>query len=310
MLVGGATLSKLSRGEKARLRRRSIGYVFQDFNLLPGLTAVENVSLPLELDGLTARKARAIGMQALDELELTERAETFPGRAFRRRAAAGGDRPRGGGRPPAAARRRAVGRARLGERGDGDAHAGRRLPPGRGHGGRHPRRAARLVGGPGGVHQGRPHRRPDHAAAEPRVAAAVGPAANDRRAGPADRDRRRRASPARGDALGAAAVPPRVAAAAAGADADHGRGRRDDLRRRGRHEHPAACQRRVRVRQHAGQPAGKRPASRQPDRGAQGAFRHPRRDREPGLRDRPGYRRPAPRPESGRRLRPARCWPW
>jgi putative ABC transport system ATP-binding protein len=78
VLVGGAAVSKMSRADKARLRRRTIGYVFQDFNLLPGLTAVENVCLPLELDGLTARKARAVGLQALDELELTEQAERFP----------------------------------------------------------------------------------------------------------------------------------------------------------------------------------------------------------------------------------------
>jgi putative ABC transport system ATP-binding protein len=78
VLVGGAEVSKMSRADKARLRRRTIGYVFQDFNLLPGLTAVENVCLPLELDGLTARKARSAGLRALDELELTEQAERFP----------------------------------------------------------------------------------------------------------------------------------------------------------------------------------------------------------------------------------------
>ena len=48
VLVGGAALSGMSRNDKARLRRRSIGYVFQDFNLLAGLTVVENVALPLE----------------------------------------------------------------------------------------------------------------------------------------------------------------------------------------------------------------------------------------------------------------------
>jgi putative ABC transport system ATP-binding protein len=55
-----------------------IGYVFQDFNLLPGLTAAENVALPLELDGTSARKARLAGLKALDELGLGERAGNFP----------------------------------------------------------------------------------------------------------------------------------------------------------------------------------------------------------------------------------------
>jgi putative ABC transport system ATP-binding protein len=78
VLIGGTALSGLSRNERARLRRQTIGYVFQDFNLLAGLTAAENVSLPLELDGVPARKARAAGLAALGELGLTDRAGRYP----------------------------------------------------------------------------------------------------------------------------------------------------------------------------------------------------------------------------------------
>jgi putative ABC transport system ATP-binding protein len=78
VLIGGASLSKMSRSDKARLRRRTIGYVFQDFNLLAGLTAVENVSLPLELDGLSAKKGHAAGMAVLEELGLADRATHYP----------------------------------------------------------------------------------------------------------------------------------------------------------------------------------------------------------------------------------------
>ena len=78
VLVGGIALSGLSRNRLARLRRRAIGYVFQDFNLLPGLTAVENVALPLELDGVSAKKARPAAEAALDELGLADRARASP----------------------------------------------------------------------------------------------------------------------------------------------------------------------------------------------------------------------------------------
>jgi len=76
--VDGRETSSMSRNDRARLRRRSIGYVFQDFNLLAGLTAAENVSLPLELDGTRGKAARAIALEALDELGLTDRAGHFP----------------------------------------------------------------------------------------------------------------------------------------------------------------------------------------------------------------------------------------
>jgi putative ABC transport system ATP-binding protein len=78
VLIAGQPVSKVSRGTKARLRRRVIGYVFQDFNLLPGLTAAENVSLPLELDGVSARKAHVVALKALDGLGLSERASHYP----------------------------------------------------------------------------------------------------------------------------------------------------------------------------------------------------------------------------------------
>ena len=76
--IDGASLQAMSRNDKARLRRRTIGYVFQDFNLLAGLTAVENVTLPLELDGLSGKKAQAAGMAVLEELGLADRATHYP----------------------------------------------------------------------------------------------------------------------------------------------------------------------------------------------------------------------------------------
>src|SRR5262249_59314297 len=77
-VVMGAALSQLSANDQATLRRRLIGYVFQDFNLLAGFTALENVTVPLELDGTSARAAHATGMKALAELGIAGRADHFP----------------------------------------------------------------------------------------------------------------------------------------------------------------------------------------------------------------------------------------
>ena len=78
VLVNGTDLTRLSVNDQARLRRRLIGYVFQDFNLLAGFTAIENVTVPLELDGVSAKTAREAGMKALTELGVAERAHHFP----------------------------------------------------------------------------------------------------------------------------------------------------------------------------------------------------------------------------------------
>jgi putative ABC transport system ATP-binding protein len=100
VLVDGIDLATVSRSQRAKMRRRSIGYVFQDFNLLPGLTAVENVTLPLELDGMRAKSAEPRGLEALDELDVAERADRYPDEL------SGGER-----------QRVAIARAIVGERG-------------------------------------------------------------------------------------------------------------------------------------------------------------------------------------------------
>jgi putative ABC transport system ATP-binding protein len=100
VLVDGVDLASVSRSERAKMRRRSIGYVFQDFNLLPGLTAVENVALPLELDGVRAKAARASGLKSLEELAVADHADRYPDEL------SGGER-----------QRVAIARAIVGERG-------------------------------------------------------------------------------------------------------------------------------------------------------------------------------------------------
>ena len=79
VLVCGTDLATLPGNGKARLRRRVIGYVFQEFNLLPRLTAAENVSLPLELDGIALRRARPAGTAALESLGMAGRASRSRG---------------------------------------------------------------------------------------------------------------------------------------------------------------------------------------------------------------------------------------
>jgi putative ABC transport system ATP-binding protein len=100
VLVEGTDLVAASRSDRAKMRRRLIGYVFQDFNLLPGLKAVENVTLPLELDGVGSKAARRTALKALEELDVANHADRFPDEL------SGGER-----------QRVAIARAIVGERG-------------------------------------------------------------------------------------------------------------------------------------------------------------------------------------------------
>lgn len=78
VIVEDQNLAVLNQSELARIRRVSVGYVFQQFNLLPSLTAAENVSLPLELDGMNPDEARGLAEISLDELGLTGMADRYP----------------------------------------------------------------------------------------------------------------------------------------------------------------------------------------------------------------------------------------
>jgi putative ABC transport system ATP-binding protein len=76
--VDGTDLGTLGAADLAKIRRRFIGYVFQQMNLVDSLTAIENVSLPLELDGTGRREARAAAATALELVSLAELADRFP----------------------------------------------------------------------------------------------------------------------------------------------------------------------------------------------------------------------------------------
>ncbi|MFC5667246.1 ABC transporter ATP-binding protein [Kitasatospora misakiensis] len=78
VLVEGVELGGLNRTAQAAVRRRSVGYVFQDYNLVPALTAAENISLPRELDGVSGRTARREALAALTELGIADLADRFP----------------------------------------------------------------------------------------------------------------------------------------------------------------------------------------------------------------------------------------
>lgn len=78
VVVNGDDLAAMTSKQRAAQRRNAIGYVFQDLNLIPALTAAENVSLPLELDGVGASIALRLAVEALDSVGLKRKANRFP----------------------------------------------------------------------------------------------------------------------------------------------------------------------------------------------------------------------------------------
>lgn len=78
VLLEGVDLANLSDNERTLIRRRRIGFIFQAFNLMPTLSAIENVALPLELDGIAFKVAREKAKQALSRVELDHRIDHLP----------------------------------------------------------------------------------------------------------------------------------------------------------------------------------------------------------------------------------------
>ena len=79
ILVDGADVNTLSDNEKTEYRARHMGFVFQFYNLLPVLSAIENVELPLLVSGTSARRAREKALAALDTVHLVDWASHKPG---------------------------------------------------------------------------------------------------------------------------------------------------------------------------------------------------------------------------------------
>jgi putative ABC transport system ATP-binding protein len=78
VLVNGQDLAEMTARDQAELRRRDVGYVFQSLNLIPALTALENVMLPLELDGTPSKQARTLAREALEQVGLSHHLDRYP----------------------------------------------------------------------------------------------------------------------------------------------------------------------------------------------------------------------------------------
>ena len=78
--LDGQALTEMDEHQRTLFRRHQIGFIFQFFNLIPTLSTLENVTLPLELTGSPLSEAQNRAIQLLDEVGLGDRLETFPDR--------------------------------------------------------------------------------------------------------------------------------------------------------------------------------------------------------------------------------------
>lgn len=78
VIVDGNDLAEMSMRDQAEMRRRDVGYVFQSLNLIPALTCLENVMLPLELDGVATKQARNLAIEALNQVGLDHSLDRYP----------------------------------------------------------------------------------------------------------------------------------------------------------------------------------------------------------------------------------------
>lgn len=77
-ILNGTNVSELSHGQRARIRNREIGFIFQSFNLIGDLTVYENVELPLTYRGLTTPERKKRGMEALEKVGMSHRMKHYP----------------------------------------------------------------------------------------------------------------------------------------------------------------------------------------------------------------------------------------
>ena len=122
--VGGAEVSAMTAAQLAEWRSRNVGFVFQSFNLLPVLTAFQNVELPLLLTRLSKKERDERVRIALGVVGLDDRLQHYPAAALGRAGAARRHRPRHRGRPDADPARRADRPARREELAGGAGAAG------------------------------------------------------------------------------------------------------------------------------------------------------------------------------------------